>query len=76
MSLKKVFIKAIDWTCYSKEHNVLDELKPTDCEICGFLIKDEKDFIVVSLEMYPEEKAFRHSLAIPKVCIKEIKVIG
>jgi len=76
MTFKKVFIKAVDWTCYQREHDILDELEPTKVELCGFLIKNEKDFIVIALETYPESKQFRSSVAIPKVCIEKMETIG
>lgn len=76
MTYSKVLIKAIDWTLFHKEHDILDELEPTKVEICGFLMKDEKDFVVIALEIYPESKMFRSSLAIPKVCIEKMEIIG
>ena len=43
-----------------------------DLDTIGWLIEDREDCIVIALEHQPNENTYRHLVAIPKVCIKEV----
>lgn len=44
-----------------------------DLDIVGWLIEDREDCIVIASEYQPIEEQFKHLIAIPKVCIKEME---
>lgn len=44
-----------------------------DLDIIGWLIEDREDCVVIASEYQPTEDTYRHLIAVPKVCIKEIK---
>lgn len=44
-----------------------------DLDIIGWLVEDREDCIVIASESQPAEGQFRHLIAIPKVCIREVE---
>jgi len=39
----------------------------------GWLIEEKEDCIIIASEYQPENEQFRHLMAVPKVCITEMK---
>lgn len=74
---KKVIVNWIDssgmagWT-----HSVEGDFRPHNCVTSGYLLKNEKDFIVVTSTIADEsedQEQYLHLVCIPKCSIKRIK---
>jgi hypothetical protein len=71
MDLQIVKIKLIDmsYNTSTRDVNHLNDFGLVKIELCGFLVEERPDCIIVAKEYQAEESQWRHLTAIPKVCI-------
>ena len=70
-----VLLEAEDWCIYGDQYCKNDEFKTEVAFIAGFLVEETESKVVVALEDFHRTKSLRNVLAIPKSCIKDMKIL-
>lgn len=71
-----VVLETIDWANYSGSHHPESEkLTYSLIHVCGFLIEDRKDAVVVALNLYTDDGRVRDVDVIPRCCIVRMHVV-
>jgi len=76
--MKIVKVIAEDWAQYDDTLEKTYPFKTTKAEVVGFVVKETKDIIALSHQLFPRDFSIddvRRTTVIPKKMIKEIKVL-
>jgi hypothetical protein len=71
--IEVVIVQAKDW-CYhaSEQRPRTDEYPSIDCFICGMLIHEDDDVVVIAHHWFPDQDEVRHVSTITKSTIVEM----
>ena len=70
-----ILVCARDWNLYRGEHDENFDFNIAQGWIAGFLIRENKDSLVISAQHFDEEEIVRSTHVIPKECILFKKII-
>jgi len=69
-----VYVHAKDWTLWETTQLMSRQFYPTDCHLVGWLVQEDRDKIVISMEYYPSPDGdeVRHIISMPKSCVESM----
>lgn len=65
-----VVLEAVDWAMLTDQVGADYDFKPIKGWICGFLVKETKNYITLTQQWFVKENQVRQTITIPKVNIK------
>ena len=65
-----VVVEAVDWAMLTDQVGADYDFKPMRGWICGFLVKETKNYITLTQQWFVKENQVRQTITIPKVNIK------
>ena len=76
MKYKKIQLTALDWYSYNNQDSIDEDYPVGTVEIVGFLIKEDKQKVVVAMEIFTSHNNdLRKVMSIPKGCIIKRKYL-
>lgn len=72
LGMKIVYLKAKDWTLWDTEQSRNRQFFPTETQLVGWLIQEDKEKIVIAMEWIPNPFGddLRHVISIPRSCVE------